>query len=74
MSSMHRKIEKILEEFADQEINLSSKAARELVADKIMSECLSKGKTMLLDEIRTLKESNPKSWPSSDVYIDIFED
>ena len=75
-SSMHKKIECILEEFAYQEVNLSSSAARKIVAERIMSECLSKGKTMLLDEIKVLRENQQKSWPPSDVYVNVnmFED
>ena len=69
MSSIHKKIEQILEEFADQEVNLSSDAARKIVANRIVSECLSKGKTMLLDEIKDLKSRAPESWPPSDVYL-----
>ncbi len=72
-SSIHKKIECILEEFANQEINLSSAAARKMLADKIMSECLSKGKTILLDEIKTLRENQQKSWPPSDIYFNAFE-
>ena len=55
MSSIHKKIEKILEDFADQQVNLGSASARKMVSDRIVSECLSKGKTLLLDEVRDLK-------------------
>jgi len=55
MSSIHKKIEQILEDFAEQQVNLGSSAARKMVSDRIVSECLSKGKSILLDEVRALK-------------------
>lgn len=55
MSAIHNKIEKILEEFADQEINLGSESARKLVAGRIVNECLSRGKSLLIKELEDLK-------------------
>ncbi len=55
MTLLHTKIEKILEEFANQEVNLGSEAARKRVSERIITECLSKEKSLLLSEIRDLK-------------------
>lgn len=55
MSKVHEKIEKILEDFANQEVNLSSAAARKIVSERIVSECLSKSKSIMLEEIDQLK-------------------
>ena len=55
MTLLHTKIEKILEEFANQEVNLGSEAARKRVSERIVTECLSKEKSLLLSEIRDLK-------------------
>ena len=55
MTLLHTKIEKILEEFADQEVNLASAAARKVVTDRIVSECLAKSKSLLVKEIQDLK-------------------
>tara|TARA_Y100001958_G_C21025218_1_gene400263 strand:- start:476 stop:661 length:186 start_codon:yes stop_codon:yes gene_type:complete len=55
MSKVHEKIEKILEDFANQEVNLSSAAARKIVSQRIVSECLSKSKSIMLEEIDQLK-------------------
>ena len=55
MSKIHEKIEKILEDFANQEVNLSSAAARKIVSERIVSECLSKSKSIMLKEIDQLK-------------------
>lgn len=55
MTLLHTKIEKILEEFANQEVNLGSEAARKRVSERIVTECLSKEKPLLLSEIRDLK-------------------
>ena len=55
MTLLHTKIEKILEEFANQEVNLGSEAALKRVSERIVTECLSKEKPLLLSEIRDLK-------------------
>jgi hypothetical protein len=53
---MRHKIVKILKEFSEVQTNLSSEAARRKIADSIVETCLSKGKTLLLEENKTLKE------------------
>ena len=53
---MRDKIEKILYEFSESQINLSSEVARRKIADTIIVSCLSKGKTLLLEENQALKK------------------
>ncbi len=53
---MRDKIEKILHEFSESQINLSSEVARRKIADTIIVSCLSKGKTLLLEENQSLKK------------------
>ena len=53
---MRDKIEKILHEFSESQINLSSEVARRKIADTIIVSCLSKGKTLLLEENQALKK------------------
>ena len=53
---MRDKIEKILHEFSESQINLSSEVARRKIADTIIVSCLAKGKTLLLEENQSLKK------------------
>ena len=53
---MRDKIEKILYEFSESQINLSSEVARRKIADTIIVSCLAKGKTLLLEENQSLKK------------------
>jgi len=55
MSAIHDKIEKILESFANQEVNLSSEAARKLVAGRIVRECMPQEKNLWAKELEDLK-------------------
>jgi hypothetical protein len=63
MTIIHTKIECILEDFADQQTNLGSKAARKMVADRIVKECISRGKTMLIEEINSINTQLPLVFP-----------
>ena len=55
MSRLHETIDNILKDFAKMEVNLSSEAARKMIADRLINECLSKGKTFLLEEVKSLR-------------------
>ena len=56
MSRLHEMIDNILKDFAKMEVNLSSEAARKMIADRLINECLSKGKTFLLEEVKSLRQ------------------
>ena len=63
MLLLQEKIDKILLEFAENEVNLSSAAARKMVADKIVSECF-KGISEMKKDRDDLKEAYPwLGWP-----------
>ena len=47
---MRQTIEGILKEYSESEANLSSASARKIIADTIIEKCLSKGKTLLINE------------------------
>ena len=53
---MRQTIEGILKEYSESEVNLSSAFARKAIADKIIKKCLSKGKSLLIDENKELKK------------------
>ena len=53
---MRQTIEGILKEYSESEANLSSASARQVIADTIIKKCLSKGKSLLIDENKALKK------------------
>ena len=74
MTNIHEEIEKILEHHGEKQANLGSEAARKMIADEICESVLSRGKTILLEEVKSLRlrlteiESLVVAWPNNDVY------
>lgn len=74
MTNVHEEIELILKKHGEHQANLSSEAARKIIADDICKSVLSRGKTILLEEIKSLRERLAEieelvvEWPHNDVY------
>ena len=74
MTSIHEEIEKILLKYGEAQTNLSSDSARKMIANEICKSVLSKSKTTLLDEVKSLRleveeiRDMVTNWPPNDVY------
>ena len=74
MTNIHEEIESILKKHGEHQANLTSEAARKIITDEICKNVLGKGKTILLEEIKSLRsrlaeiEDLIVEWPHNDVY------
>ncbi len=74
MTNIHEEIEKILSKYGEAQINLTSEAAQKMIANEICKSVLSRSKTILLNEVKCLREEVKEiremveNWPPNDVY------